>query len=277
MRLVLAALSFLTAVACGGGGSAAAADRIPSHCIAVADAAPLSPERIWRADWRDPVPADSVRIRYIDHAMFLIQTPGGLSAVTDYTGHLGSVDFVPDVATMNHAHSSHWTQYPDPRIPHLLPGWGPYGKGIDYWLDLGDMLVRNISTDIRFGFSGAEPKGNSIFVFETAGLCIAHLSHLHEDLTDSQYAALGRVDVLMVPVDGGWTLDLPTMEKLVRRLHSSVVIPMHWFTTATREDFIAGLSGSFDLVRVGGPEIVLSLRSLPRRPTIMLLTPKWLQ
>ncbi|MCR8723979.1 MBL fold metallo-hydrolase [Frigidibacter sp. ROC022] len=269
MHRILAAV-FLALVAL----PASAQSRIPSHCIAVADA---GPERLWRADWRDPVARDTVRIRYIDHSMFLIQTPGGLAAATDFTGFLGPVDLVPDVVTMNHAHSSHWTSAPDPRIPHVLPGWGPFGQGIEHHLDLGEMLVRNVSTDIRLGASGVEPKGNSIFVFEVAGLCIGHLGHLHHEPDAAQYAALGRIDVLMVPVDGGRTLDLPTMMRVVERLRSSVVIPMHWFSGAALDAFLVGMSDGFAVERSDASEITLSLRSLPARPTIVVLRPDYLE
>ena len=48
--------------------------------------------------------------------------------------------------------------------------------------------------------------GNSIFVFESAGLCIAHLSHLHHLLEPADIDTLGRIDIVMVPVDGIWTM-----------------------------------------------------------------------
>jgi L-ascorbate metabolism protein UlaG (beta-lactamase superfamily) len=251
-------------------------DRIPSHCIAVANAAP-GIEFLHRAAYSDAVPADSVRIRYLQHSMFLIQTPGGLSAATDFTGFLGSVDFVPSVVTMNHAHSSHWTAYPDPRIEHVLTGWGEgFGEGIDHYLDLGEMLVRNVSTDIRSG-GGVEPKGNSIFVFEVAGLCIGHLGHLHHEPNDAQYAALGRLDVVMAPVDGGMTVDLPTMIRALKRMRASVVIPMHWFSGSGLDYFLAGMSDDFLVERPGGPEVVLGLHQLPSRPTILVLDPRYLE
>ena len=60
--------------------AAPAQDRRPSHCIAIADAAP-GISYIQKASYTAPVPQFSVRITYIDHAMFLIQTPGGLSAI----------------------------------------------------------------------------------------------------------------------------------------------------------------------------------------------------
>ena len=251
--------------------------RRPSHCIAIADAAP-GIEYIQKASWTDPVEQFSVRIQYIAHASFLIQTPGGLNAVTDFTGFIGSTRMIPDVVTMNHAHSTHWTANPDPAIPHVLRGWGEeFGAGIDHHLDLGEMLVRNVSTDIRSQFGGAEPRGNSIFVFEVAGLCVGHLGHLHHVPNDEQFAALGRLDVVMAPVDGGYTMSLPEMISVVKRLRSSVVIPMHWFSGFSLDQFVAGMADEFAIDITGGSSIEVSLRTLPDRPTVVVLRSDWLR
>lgn len=256
--------------------SVAAQDRRPSHCIAVADGAP-GITYLHKAAWSDPVPDYSVRLHYISHASFLLQTQGGLSAITDFTGFTGSSPFLPDIVTMNHAHESHWTGYPDPAIPHVLRGWGNYGQGVDHYLDLGELLIRNVSTDIRSGFGGVEERGNSIFVFEVEGLCIGHLGHLHHVPSDAQFAALGRLDVVMAPVDGGLTLPLPEMISVLKRLKSSIVIPMHWFTTGSLDRFLVGISDDFAIQRPGRPDLEVSLRSLPDRPTVIVLTPAFLQ
>ena len=250
------------------------AARTPSHCVALAQNTPgleyVVPVSL------GAVPEETVRIHYISHASFLIRSHGGLNMVTDYTGFTGSLPLIPDVVTMNHAHGTHWTPNPDPAIPNVLPGWGPFGEGITHRLDLGEVLVRNVSTDIRSQFSGVEQKGNSIFIFEIAGLCIGHLGHLHHEPDAEQYAALGRVDVVMAPVDGGYTLDLETMTRVLKRLRSSVVIPMHWFSLSALDDFLAGMADQFTVVEVGGPALEISLDRLPSRPTVMVLRPAFL-
>ncbi|MFV0244390.1 MAG: MBL fold metallo-hydrolase [Qingshengfaniella sp.] len=256
-------------------GVASAQDQMPSHCIAVAQNT-RGVEYIHLAGFADPLPDFTVRLNYVGHSTFVIEAPGGLSAATDYTGALGATAFFPDVATMNRAHSSHWTANPDPRIPHVLPGWNPEGGPAVHYLDLGEMLVRNVSTDLRSGRYGSGIDGNSIFVFEAAGLCIGHLGHLHHEPTDAQYAALGRLDVVMAPVDGGMTLDLPSMTRMLDRLRSSIVIPMHWFGPANLERFLAQMSGRFAIERTGGPFLEVSLRSLPARPTVVVLDPAYL-
>lgn len=244
-----------------------------SHCIAIADATP-GIGYLHKAAWTEPAPDGAVRIHYIGHSMFLIRTEDGLSIVTDYNGDSGATDFRPDVVTMNRAHSSHWTDHVD-GIPHVLRGWSEdrFGIGADHHLELGDVLIRNVTTDIR-SWGTVEENGNSIFVFEAANLCIAHLGHLHQEPSDAQYAALGRVDVLMVPVDGSYTMDLRVMMRVVERLRSSVVIPMHWFGPSRLQMFLTGMSEQFDIRRVEGSEITLSLSSLSSRPTVVVLQPQ---
>ncbi len=265
MRL-LAALFLLATPALGQ-------DRIPSHCIAVAAGEPS----VVPVALNDGLEKDSILIRYIDHASFAIVTPDGTVAVTDYTGYLGTADLVPDVVTMNNAHSTHWTAAPDPRIPHVLQGWPEGGKPADHRLDLGAMLVRNVTTDTRGPFGeGARRDGNSIFIFEAGGLCIGHLGHLHQIPSDEQYAAIGRLDVVMVPVDGGYTMRQEDMAGVVRRLRSSVVIPMHWFSQASLQSFLSEMSAEFTVVETGGAQIALSLDDLPSQPTIMVLEPAYI-
>lgn len=259
-------------------GSAAMAQdtRRPSHCLAIAESTPGA-AFVQKASWTNPVPQYSVRINYLAHATFLLQTPGGLNVATDYTGFLGNTRMIPDVVTMNHAHDTHWTANPDPAITHVLPGWGPFGEGIDHYVDVGEMLIRNVSTDIRSQFGGQEDNGNSIFIYEVEGLCIGHLGHLHHEPNDQQYAAIGRLDVVMVPVDGGYTLPREMMVRIVDRLRSSVVIPMHWFSGFALEAFLEEVQDSFVIDRRDTSFLEISLRDLPSRPTVVVLRPEWLR
>ena len=247
-------------------------DRTPSHCIALTEGVP-DVQFVSLPDVAD----EEVYLHYIAHASFLIRSHRGLNMVTDYTGFTGTLPFIPDVVTMNKAHETHWTPFPDPAIPHVLPGWGEaFGEGIDHKVELGEVLVRNVSTDIRSQWSGVEDKGNSIFVFEMAGLCIGHLGHLHHVPDPAQFAALGRLDVVMAPVDGGYTLSLPEMIQVIKRLRSSIVIPMHWFSTLALDAFLRGMEEEFLVVDVGGPSLTVSRDRLPSRPTIMVLQPAYL-
>jgi L-ascorbate metabolism protein UlaG (beta-lactamase superfamily) len=268
LKLLLPALLFALPVA--------AQDRIPSHCIALAGTTPGV--QVYKAAFGAALDQDHVRLTYVDHATFLIETPGGLVAATDFTGYLGGFSVTPDVVTMNNAHGTHWTANPDPAIPHVLRGWGEGATPAEHRLDLGEMLVRNVTTDIRDRYGdGLRRDANSIFIFEVAGLCVGHLGHLHQVPSPEQYATIGRLDVVMVPVDGGLTLDTATLIDVVSRFRSSVVLPMHWFSGASLERFLAAMAGEFAIERRAESWIEVSLRELPPRPTIVVLPPAWLE
>ncbi len=241
-----------------------AAPALASNCLQVAQDAPrVIPAAL-------TLGPEDVGITFLGHAAFRIETPEGVSAVTDFAGWWGEGG-APDVVTMNKAHTTHWTPAPDPRIPHVLPGWNPQGGAADHYLELGDLLVRNVPTDIRTWSGEVEAFGNSIFIFEVAGLCIGHLGHLHHKPTDAHYGMIGRLDIVLAPVDGGYTMNLPAMIEVLKRLRARVVIPMHWFGPANLERFLAGMSGDFEITEARSASIVVSRDTLPQRPRVVVL------
>ena len=214
--------------------------------------------------------ADQVRITYVGHATFLIESPQLVRIATDYN------DFVrpplpPDIITMNHAHSTHYTNHPDPGIKYVLRGWRDDGGPAGHDLTFKDVHVRSVSTNIRDWAGGTERYGNSIFVFEVANLCIAHLGHLHHTLTPQQLDEVGRVDVVMAPVDGSFTLDLDGMVEVLQSLKPQLIIPMHFFSTYTLDRFLARMRQSYPIEHNEIPAIVVSRATLPASPTVVVL------
>lgn len=241
-----------------------------SACLAYA----AGEARVIPAAFGDVLGENTVRIRLLGHASFALESPGGQVAITDYTGLIGNPDLVPDVVTMNIAHDTHFTDRPDPRIPLVLKGWGPLGLPARIDETSGDLAIRNVTSDLRGPFGeGGRQDGNSIFLFETAGLCVAHLGHLHQVLSDEQYAAIGRVDVLMVPVDGGYTMSPEAMVEVVKRLRARLILPMHWFTGEGLQAFLARMGAEFAVETSDAPEVEVSWDALPERPTILVLSP----
>jgi L-ascorbate metabolism protein UlaG (beta-lactamase superfamily) len=216
--------------------------------------------------------AGSVEITYVTHSTFRLRTPAGVVIATDYAGYAGPGP-VPAVVTMNHAHETHFTSFPDPRIEYVLKGWNPEGGGpADHRLTVADVHIRNVATDIRGWGGGVEPYGNSIFIFEVADLCIGHLGHLHHKPTPEQMALIGRLDVVFAPVDGSYTLDLPSMIETLQELRASLVIPMHYFGRSSLESFLAGMAGDFAIKVSRDSAVTVSLESLPDRPTVLVLS-----
>ena len=217
--------------------------------------------------------SDQVRLTFVGHATFLIESPQLVRIVTDYNDYVRP-PVLPDIVTMNHAHSTHYTDRPDPAIKYVLRGWGDTPEQPAIWdLKYRDVRVRNVPTNIRsyYGSTITERHGNSIFIFEVANLCIAHLGHLHHTLTQQQLNEIGRLDVVMVPVDGTYTLDLEGMMEVLTALKAPLMIPMHFFGGYTLERFLDRARKQWDVETAEIPSIVVSKATLPANPKVLVL------
>jgi L-ascorbate metabolism protein UlaG (beta-lactamase superfamily) len=235
---------------------------VQAGCTPIAMGAP----RVWHASATD----ETVEITFLGHASFEIVSPGGVRAVTDYNGANVPAG-PPDLATMNHAHSTHYSLSPDPRIRHLLHGWAENGKIPEIDLTVGDMHVSNVPTNIRTWNGETERYGNSIFVFEAGGLCVAHLSHLHHLLTPDDIGMLGHIDIVMMAVDGSWTLSQQDAAAVVEQLQPRIVLPMHYFTREVLMRFLDLERGKYAIDVRDSPVLAVSRDTLPAVPTVIAL------
>jgi len=211
-----------------------------------------------------------VRLTFIGHATFLIESPRLVRIATDYNDYV-KPPVRPDIITMNHAHTTHFTEHPDPGIKYVLRGWNDDGSPAVHDLTYEDVRVRNVPTNIRDWSGGTERYGNSIFIFELGRLCIAHLGHLHHTLTAQQLDAIGPVDVVMAPVDGTYTLDLDGMMDTLAALKASLMIPMHYFSEFTLDRFLERARQRWDVARSETPSMVISRPGLPSSPKVLVL------
>jgi L-ascorbate metabolism protein UlaG (beta-lactamase superfamily) len=214
--------------------------------------------------------ADQVGLTYVGHATFVIESPQLVRIATDYNDFVRPA-ILPDIVTMNHAHSTHFSDHPDPAIKMVLRGWRDDGQPAGHDVTYKDVRIRSVSTNIRTWSGETERYGNSIFVFEIAGLCIAHLGHLHHTLNQQQLDELGRMDVVMAPVDGNYTLDLDGMVEVLQSLHAQMIIPMHFFNTYTLERFLARMRQTWRVDFNETPSLVVSKKTMPPSPTVVVL------
>lgn len=214
---------------------------------------------------------DQVGITFIGHATFEIETPKGVRIATDYN-NVHRPARLPRVVTMNGAHSTHFTLNPDAGIEHVLLGWNPNGGAMDHDLTVEDVRIRNLQTNIRGWDGETRPLGNSIFVFEVADLCIAHLGHLHHRLTPEDLARLGTIDIVFAPVDNASTLRLDSLVEVIRAVSPRIVIPMHAYTYGSRETFVARMaSEGFGVEMSESPLYIASRTTLPAGQTVLVL------
>jgi len=217
--------------------------------------------------------SDQVRLTFLGHATFLIESPQLVRIATDYNDYI-KPPLLPDIVTMNHAHNTHYTDHPDPAIKYVLRGWEESPDQPASWdLKYRDVRVRNVPTNIRsfYGSSTTERYGNSIFIFEIANLCIAHLGHLHHTLTQQQLNQVGRIDVVMAPVDGSYTLDLDGMMEVLSALKPPLIIPMHYYGQYILDHFLDRARKLWDVETAEIPSIVVSKATLPATSKVLVL------
>jgi L-ascorbate metabolism protein UlaG (beta-lactamase superfamily) len=265
--LMLALVIALLALTISAVAPASAAE---DRCIAVANVPGLTfvqPARFRLAEAK----AGEVRISYIGHSTFLIESAKGVKIATDYNDYVRP-PVLPDIATMNRAHSTHFSMAPDPAIRYVLRGWNPEGGPAMHDVTYEDVRVRNVPTNIRsYAGGGTDEFGNSIFIFEMGTLCIAHLGHLHHTLSPEQVARIGQMDVVLAPVDGSYTLDTPGMIEVLRDLKAPLVIPMHYFSSFTLSRFLDAAREHFEVKTSADPSVMVSRATLPARPQILVL------
>lgn len=187
---------------------------------------PLSnPRAIFVAASNPDATAHVVTIQWLGHSSFLIITPGGTTAVTDpHSRHASPT--VPDVVTVSNEHPTHNQVRSVPGMARVLRGRTPEGEWIEVNVTVGDLSIKGLPSS--GGNSIETPTQNTIFVFRTEGLCIVHLGNLRRPLSAEHRQRLGRPDVLMIPIDGQWTLSYDQIAQTVAQLQPAIVLPMHY-------------------------------------------------
>jgi L-ascorbate metabolism protein UlaG (beta-lactamase superfamily) len=102
-------------------------------------------------------------------------------------------------------------------------------------------------------------------------MCIGHLGHLHHTLTDQQVAHIGQLDVVMVMVDGSYSLDIAGVVETLKTLRARLILPMHYFGPYTLNRFLDRIRSDFPVETATEPTIVVSQPTLPREPKVLVL------
>src|SRR5262249_52744321 len=123
MHLMRALVVVVSASLAAVGWTAPALAQIADRCLAVSQGPPLVQPAALRLASLAP---SEVRLTFVGHATWLIESAGGVKIATDYNDYIRP-PVVPDIATMNRAHTTHYSIFPDPAIKHVLRGWDPDG------------------------------------------------------------------------------------------------------------------------------------------------------
>ncbi len=213
-----------------------------------------------------------MKIKYLGHAAFIITSDSGVKIITDpYTTSpeltYGEIRATADVVTVSHNHLDHCNVTAVEGNPQVMrraevsTARGIKFKGIISYHDDEGGRMRG---------------GNIIFCFEVDGLKVCHLGDLGHLLDDKQKAEIGRVDILLIPVGGYFTLGAKTATEVCDQLKPGVIIPMHYRT----DKGLPGIAGVDEFLRgkakvkwLDTSQVEFKAGELPEAGQIIVLKP----
>ncbi len=166
-----------------------------------------------------------MHLTWLGHSCFKIQDkigPEGITIITDPFDK--SIGLKPprleaQIVTVSHGHYDHNNVAAIKGKPFVVNQAGEYDiKGISI------IGVESYHDDKQ----GAERGKNIIFWLEVDGISIVHLGDLGAVLTEKQIAHIPRVDILLIPVGGKYTIGPRQAVEVVHQLEPRLIIPMHY-------------------------------------------------
>jgi len=131
-----------------------------------------------------------------------------------------------DIVTVSHNHKNHSA------LDVVKPGYKAITGPGEY--EIHEVFLSGVAT-YHDTERGARLGKNTVFLVEIEDLVVCHVGDLGHALTEEQSESLSSVDVLILPVGGGPTLDATSAAELIGQIEPSMVIPMQYRTE--RGDF----------------------------------------
>jgi len=209
-----------------------------------------------------------MQIEWKGHSSFLLCSDNGQTVLTDpFDERVGlPLPIVTvDVVTVSHQHGDHNSTGILPGTPVVVEGAGTHSAaGIE---------IRGISV-YHDTEQGAQRGSNTIFVITLDEINICHLGDLGHPLTPTQVTEIGKVDILLVPIGGFYTIDGKQAHEIVQQLKPAIIVPMHYklddrivYPIATVDEFLSYYS------KVAKLEVLhVTKASLPQEGQVVLLT-----
>ena len=126
-----------------------------------------------------------------------------------------------EIVTVSHDAPGHNNSDAVKGTTHVLTGPGEF--------EIGGVFITAVQTDSA-GKKTKDVTRNTIYVFDYDGITVAHLGDLQKIPTQSEIELLGTVNVALVPVGGGNSLNAAKAAEVVSMLEPNLVIPMHYST-----------------------------------------------
>lgn len=162
-----------------------------------------------------------MKIQWLGHSSFKLEESTGTTIVTDPYKNIGfDMPIVEaDAVTVSHAHKDHSNIKAIKGKPVVFDKAGFY--------DFNGVNITGISV-FHDDEKGSQRGENIIFKYRMDGVEICHLGDIGQKITPELIELLVPVNVLLIPVGGGYTIDAETAKEFVDALMPDIVIPMHY-------------------------------------------------
>ena len=170
-----------------------------------------------------------------------------------------------EIVTISHDAPGHNNSDAVKGTTHVLTGPGEF--------EIGGVFITAVQTDSA-SKKAKDNIRNTIYVFDYDGITVAHLGDLQKIPTQNEIELLGTVNVALVPVGGGGSLNAAKAAEVVSMLEPNLVIPMHYSTADTKLDldsinkFIKEMGLSKQDAQ---PSLKVSRSSLPSETHVIVL------
>lgn len=213
-----------------------------------------------------------MKIKWLGHAAFVITSDNGTRIITDpYTpqGGLsyGRINEPAHIVTTTHGHFDHDNVSAVAGKPEVIRG--------AVSREIRGIKIRGVAA-FHDTSRGRQRGEITIFTMVVDGISVCHLGDIGHPLTREQIGEIGKVDVLLIPVGGYYTVEPPVATQICSDLSPRVTIPMH-YKTAKADLPIAGvedfLRGKTNVRRLAVSEVEFKREALPETAEIVVLVP----
>jgi L-ascorbate metabolism protein UlaG (beta-lactamase superfamily) len=216
-----------------------------------------------------------VLIEWFGHSTFQITSSKGTRILTDPHGRddLPWPSLPQDVVTSSHPHGPHANFWMAKGNPVVLEGLTPGGEN---WRNI-HTSIRDVSVYTVPAYhdksQGLQRGKNAIFVFRVDDICIAHPGDLGHHLTPAQLKMLGKIDIFLVPIAGGfYTVTPEEAREVTAQVNPRIAIPMHYDWEGAVREYIRD---NQRVRRLDGAVLKISKQELPPPTEIVVLSGRY--
>jgi L-ascorbate metabolism protein UlaG (beta-lactamase superfamily) len=166
-----------------------------------------------------------MEITWYGHSCFRLTERSMATVVTDPYDHrevgYEALKLKADIVTVSYNLPGHNFVSAVKGDPYLINGPGEF--------EIGSVFITGIQTN---GYTRKEGElRNTLYVIDYNGVTVAHMGNINRVPTQTEVEELGPVQVALVPVGGGTSLNAAKAAEIVSLLEPSIAIPMMYQTT----------------------------------------------